>query len=82
MDGGAARPKDIFPFREAGAQAVGRAGGAAGAVFDRRRGLLFLPLREFLLSGPGEGRWGVGTTLARDDNSLYIHALESQSPFL
>ena len=57
-DGRAARPEDIFNFRGAGAQAVGRAGEAAGGVFGRRRGLLFVPLLDFVFSGLGAGGRG------------------------
>ena len=64
-DGRAARPEDLFNLYGAGTQAVGRAGEAAGGVFGRRRGLLFIPLRDFVFSGPGAGGWGETCALDR-----------------
>ena len=45
VDGQAARPKDLYILRGAGAQFVGRAGGEDGAVFDSPGGLFANPLR-------------------------------------
>ena len=59
-DGLPARPEDLFNLCGAGTQAVGRAGGAARGVYGRRRGLLGLPLCDFVFSGPGAGVGGLG----------------------
>ena len=44
VDAQAARPRDTFNLREAGAQAVGRGGGRDGRVFNGVQGLLAAPL--------------------------------------
>ena len=65
VDGQAARPKDLYILRGAGAQFVGRAGGEDGAVFDSPGGLFANPLRARRCLAILGGGWGLTRTLDR-----------------
>ena len=84
VDGQAARPKDLYILRGAGAQFMGRAGGedvgGRGRLQQARSNFSGSASRSSW-SGRLGGGWGVGTASPRDHVRFYIHNLESQSPF-
>ena len=60
VDGQAARPKDLYILRGAGAQFVGRAGGEDGAVFDGPGEVFAAPLRALRCLAISGGVGGLG----------------------